>query len=94
MPAPRPGLAQLQSELLGLGSQCRTRRKPLGKKRALPQAHSLIFAYGIQAKRIQNFRRLDLVEANLGPSHPGARGCPAGSAPRARFESAQSRTSA
>lgn len=64
-----PGWAQLQFKL-GLGSQRWTLRKLLGKKRALPQAHSL--TYGNQAMRILNFRRFDLVEANLGPSYPGA----------------------
>lgn len=84
-----PGWAQLRFKL-GLGSQRWTLRKLLGKKRALPQAHSL--TYGNQAMRILNFRRLDLVEANLGPSYPGAlppsppTAC---SAPSTRFESVQ-----
>lgn len=67
MPAPRPGSAQLQSEL-GLGSQHWKRRKLLGKTRALPQARSLTFAWGSPAKKILNFRRLDLAEVNLSPS--------------------------
>lgn len=73
----------------GRAGSCSGRNAP-----SLPRAHSLVFAYGIQAKRIRNFRRLDLVEANPGPSHPGALGGPAGSAPRARFESAGARTPA
>lgn len=84
-----PGCAQLQFKL-GFGSQRWTLRKLLGKKRALPQAHSL--TYGNQAMRILNFRRLDFVEANLGPSYPGALPPPpppACSAPSTGFESVQ-----
>lgn len=97
-PAPRPGglpcqplargSAQVQSEL-DLSSPRWTRRKLLGKKHTVPQADSLTFASGRQAKGSQKGRRLDLVEANLGPSQAGAlAGSPAGSGPP-RCESVQ-----
>lgn len=70
-PAACPDVAQHETKL-GLTSQRWMHRELLGKKRALTHAHFLTFTCGSEAKRIQNFRRLDLVEANRGPSHLGA----------------------
>lgn len=65
MPAPRPGSAQLQSEL-DLSSQRWTRRKLLSPRLTLSP-----LPLGARPREVRNVRRLDLVEASPGPSRAG-----------------------